>query len=78
MSSWYDWYEGPLTCDRCGWHGRGRDAAMGDSFSDGAEYECPQCAAYFGFHAWPLISEVKTDPRADPIDRALVESAEKQ
>jgi hypothetical protein len=76
-TNWYDWYEGALTCDACGWQGHGRNTAMRESFNDGAEYECPRCAAYFGYHAWPLISEVKSDPRANPLDRALIERAMK-
>lgn len=42
---------------------------MRESFSEGAEYECPRCGGYFGFRAYPLLSEVQADPRADPADR---------
>lgn len=73
MTGWYDFQHDPLTCAACGWTGRGRDAAMREMFDGGAEYMCPACSRYFGFVGFPTPDEVRSDPRADPIDRMVVE-----
>jgi hypothetical protein len=76
--SYYDRVEAIEVCPDCAWVGSGCDLKMGDSFDQGSEYHCPVCDHYFGFRAYPLISEVKTDPRADPIDKALIEMTERR
>ena len=75
--SYYDRMEDLETCPECAWVGTGRDLAIGESFDSGAEYHCPACDHYFGFGAYPLITEVMTDPRADPIDRIALELAKR-
>ena len=79
--NYYDWNEGTQQCRKCQWKGTGSEAKMGESFRDGAEYHCPKCDNYFGFIAYPLTSEVKSDPRAAEIDRkatALFEDASRR
>jgi hypothetical protein len=71
--SWYDYMEAPRTCPKCAWAGFGRDTKMGETFNDGSERHCPQCDHYFGYVAYPLISESLTDPRADNDDRLFAE-----
>lgn len=71
--SYYDDREELNICPDCGWIGRGKDMAMGDSFDCGCEWHCPSCNHYFGFRAFPRVEEVLTDPRANPIDRMLNE-----
>lgn len=72
MLGWYDFQEGPVTCTGCGWCGPGRDAVMREMFDGGAEYQCPRCSRYFGFVGYPTEAEVRADPRADPVDRAVI------
>jgi hypothetical protein len=76
--NYYDWQEGTVRCAECGWSGKGSDATVRESFDDGTEYECPQCGLYFGFCAYPLMSEVQTDPRADPADRLAADHRAEQ
>ena len=76
--NYYDWYEGPAVCAKCGWSGKGKDTTLRESFNEGAEYQCPQCGEYFGFRAYPLLSEVIADPRADPADRRMASEHREQ
>ena len=79
MKGYYDFQSEQLSCTRCGWMGLGRDALMYEMFEGGAEYACPACRAIFGFVAFPTQDEARTDPRADPIDRAIADRrAERQ
>ena len=79
MKGYYDFQSESLTCTRCGWMGVGRDALMYEMFEGGAEYACPACRAIFGFVAFPTQDEARTDPRVDPIDRAIADRrAERQ
>jgi hypothetical protein len=71
--SWYDWMEARHTCPKCAWAGLGRVTKIGDTFNDGSERHCPECDHYFGFVAYPLITESLTDPRAPRGDRLFAE-----
>jgi hypothetical protein len=71
--SFYDFKNSPQTCDKCGWTGLGTEAALGDTFAEGAEYHCPKCYEYFGFQAYPTLEEATTDPRAPRSDRLFAE-----
>jgi predicted RNA-binding Zn-ribbon protein involved in translation (DUF1610 family) len=62
MSAFFDWKASQVSCAKCGWQGLGRDAEMGDSFAEGAEYHCPKCFHYFGFKAWPMSHEFEKAP----------------
>jgi len=73
-SGYYDWMNGSLTC-ACGWAGLGRETILGDSFGDGAERHCPKCGHYFGYIAYPLLQESRSDPRAPQEDRMFAEIA---
>lgn len=76
---YYDFQSEPLNCTHCGWTGLGRDTTLYEMFEGGAEYCCPTCHAVFGFVAFPTEDEARTDPRADPIDRAIADRrAERQ
>ena len=71
--SWYDWMGAQHMCPKCARAGLGRDTKIGDTFNDGSERHCPNCDHYFGFVAYPLISESLTDPRAPEADRLIAE-----
>jgi hypothetical protein len=75
MSEHYDWKNSTKTCKGCGWVGLGSEAALGDTFGDGAEYHCPKCNRYFGFVSYPLLKESLTDRRAPDTDRMFAEIA---
>ena len=75
MSEHYDWKGATHTCSGCGWVGLGSEAAVGETFADGAEYHCPKCKHYFGYVSFPLLSESLTDPRAPETDRLFAEIA---
>jgi predicted RNA-binding Zn-ribbon protein involved in translation (DUF1610 family) len=72
-SAHYDWKEATHVCPNCGWSGAGRDATVGETYADGAEYHCPKCERYFGYICYPLISESLSDPRAPSWDRLFAE-----
>ena len=65
----YDFKNTRRACSACGWFGLGSEAKIGESFNDGAEYHCPTCDAYFGYIAFPLLSESLSDPRAPAEDK---------
>lgn len=65
----YDWTHGTQKCQECGWSGLGAETDVGDTFESIADFYCLKCDHRFGFITYPLISGVKTDPRADPVDR---------
>jgi hypothetical protein len=71
--TYYDWKEGEIKCKECDWSGHGRDAELGEMFSDGAEYHCPKCGQRFGFVAFPTVEENLSDPRAAAADRLAAE-----
>ena len=75
MVKHYDWKSGKQTCPSCGWIGLGSQTAIGETFSEGADYHCPKCDYRFGFIAYPLLSESLTDPRAPESDRLFAEIA---
>ena len=68
-NDYYGWRNSTLTCGACGWSGLGKETSLSESFTDGAEYQCPRCAVDFGFVVFPTLAEAATDPRADPFDR---------
>lgn len=76
--SFYDFHNGTQTCKQCGWSGLGKEATMGDSFAEGAEYHCPKCYHYFGFQSYPTLQESLTDPRAPREDRMFAEIVEQR
>ena len=54
----YDQQESRLTCEECGWIGPESETAVGDAFTDGHEFHCPECNWRFrGLIMFPLISE---------------------
>lgn len=67
--NYFDWMEGRVSCS-CGWSGTGADACIGETFSEGAEYDCPECGGKLRFVLFPTHLEMRDDPRADPADRA--------
>ncbi len=75
MGNYYDWKSGRQACPKCNWSGPGSEAAIGETFNDGAEYHCPKCDHRFGFIAFPLLTESISDPRAPNSDRAFAEIA---
>jgi len=75
MTSHYDWKNAVHHCAHCGWTGQGREAKVGETFNDGAEYHCPQCDANFGYVEFPLLQETLMDPRAPETDRAFAQIA---
>jgi hypothetical protein len=66
--NYYSWENDQQKCAECDWVGLGSETTMGDSFADGAEYHCPKCNYYFGYIAYPLLSESLNDPRAPETD----------
>ena len=71
MIDWYDWQEGTVECPQCGWRGTGKTAALAEMFAEGAEYVCPACGHDLGFHAFPTLDAMHSDPRADPAERTM-------
>jgi len=74
----YDWKYESHRCPKCSWEGLGSEAAMGESFNDGAEYHCPSCNHPFGYIDYPLVKESLTDLRAPESDRLFAEIVTQQ
>jgi len=71
--SYHNFVNGTQTGPKCAWTGLGGDTTLGESFADGSERHCPQCDRYFGYVAFPLITESLSDPRAPEEDRMFAE-----
>jgi hypothetical protein len=72
--NWYEFMAERQTCDTCGWSGPGSESVCRESFAEGEERACPKCGlGYFGFYAYPLISDSLTDSRAPDDDRLFAE-----
>ena len=67
--NYYEWKRSTQRCGECAWTGTGSECAMGESFSDGAEYECPKCGYCFGYKAYPLLRETLAEPSAPRVDK---------
>lgn len=67
----YEWMAAEHTCAKCGWKGVGSGAQLGEMFRDGAEYDCPGCGQKLGYVMFPTHDEMQSDPRANPVDKAL-------
>jgi hypothetical protein len=52
-----------VSCNHCGWTGKGQDMESGETFGDGVEKSCPRCGRYHGFVQWSVV--VADDPPDD-------------
>ena len=66
---WYDFKAHKITCSHCKWTGLGSDLKLGETFRDGAEFDCLECGEKYSFVMWPKTTDMLTDPRAPEIDR---------
>ena len=53
--------QGPITCERCGWSGKGADCTVGEVFEGGqiSEYHCPKCDQRLAAVPWPMAGEAQ-------------------
>ncbi len=41
---------------------------QGETFEDGAEFDCPECGDKYSYVMWPRTVDMATDPRAPEIE----------
>lgn len=49
-----DFRRSSVECRGCGWSGLGSEMKLGDTFGDGAEFDCPKCGKS-RFVQWSIV-----------------------